>query len=313
MPASLSIHVPDSAVRLIDLPDRDPGGELVLGREPRCDVVIAHHSVSRRHLRLSQLAERRWQIEDLGSKNGTRVDGKALTAPRDINCGSWFAVGDIYCQLVFQELADQQQGAALLERRRHSSMAWNSRLSHGVEAQRLIADLLQGIVEVAEARRGFLLSVDHQGHWRVRACYGIAPDQLTEASFNGSRSAVERVIAEQRPVYMSDRHDLAWLRDRASVISGGIQALAALPLLRDGRVLGVAYADTDEQQRSYTELDAQLLEALVDHAGKVISALELEAQLAEVSALLEVGPGELRASVRPAPSWRVSSAALGSP
>lgn len=304
MPVLLSIHVPDCAVRPVDLPDQV--GELILGRDPACDITIAHHSVSRRHLRLNRLPEGNWQIEDLGSKNGTRVDGRALLATRQIDSGGWFAVGDIYCQLVEQDPLTQQRKTAQLERRRHSSMAWNVRLSHGVEAQRLIADLLQGIVEVAEARRGFLLSVDNLGEWRVRACYGIAPDQLADSSFAGSRSAVERAIADRSPVYLSDRHDQGWLRDRASVISGGIQALAALPLLRDGRVLGVAYADTDEQQRSYTELDAQLLEALVDHAGKVISALEVEAGLAKVSALLQVSQSDVRSSGLPAPSWRRS-------
>jgi pSer/pThr/pTyr-binding forkhead associated (FHA) protein len=46
----------------------------VIGRDPRCDIVIDHPNVSHEHLRVS------WRdglpgVEDLGSKNGTLVDG----------------------------------------------------------------------------------------------------------------------------------------------------------------------------------------------------------------------------------------------
>jgi transcriptional regulator with GAF, ATPase, and Fis domain len=48
----------------------------LLGRGPDCGVVIQDDSVSRRHARLAYDAG--WRIEDLGSRNGTLVDGRAL-------------------------------------------------------------------------------------------------------------------------------------------------------------------------------------------------------------------------------------------
>ena len=53
---------------------------LVLGREATCDVVIADRQVSRFHARLTPTAEG-VILEDLGSKNGTRHNGNALSAP----------------------------------------------------------------------------------------------------------------------------------------------------------------------------------------------------------------------------------------
>ena len=53
---------------------------LVLGREATCDVVIADRQVSRFHARLTPTAEG-VILEDLGSKNGTRHNGNALSGP----------------------------------------------------------------------------------------------------------------------------------------------------------------------------------------------------------------------------------------
>ena len=48
----------------------------VVGRDPRCDVVIEHPNVSHEHLRI---VWRKGQpgVEELGSKNGTKVDDVA--------------------------------------------------------------------------------------------------------------------------------------------------------------------------------------------------------------------------------------------
>ena len=49
-----------------------------IGRGSHNDITLLEDNVSRNHARLSQ-TERGWQIEDLGSANGTRVNGKAIT------------------------------------------------------------------------------------------------------------------------------------------------------------------------------------------------------------------------------------------
>jgi two-component system, NtrC family, response regulator AtoC len=53
------------------LPD---SGMVLIGRQPGCDVVIDHLSISRRHAQLRMGTP--MTIEDLGSANGTRVHGK---------------------------------------------------------------------------------------------------------------------------------------------------------------------------------------------------------------------------------------------
>ena len=62
------------------------GGRLLLGRSPGCQLVFDDDTVSRRHAEL-RFAEGRWMLRDLGSVNGTWVNGRrvveAEVAPGD--------------------------------------------------------------------------------------------------------------------------------------------------------------------------------------------------------------------------------------
>jgi pSer/pThr/pTyr-binding forkhead associated (FHA) protein len=49
----------------------------VLGRDPRADLVLEDEDASRRHTRIARRGPRVW-VTDLGSKNGTLLDGNAL-------------------------------------------------------------------------------------------------------------------------------------------------------------------------------------------------------------------------------------------
>ncbi len=51
---------------------------LVLGRHPSCEVVLDNAVISRQHARLIRQGDQ-YVIEDLGSRNGTYVNGKAVT------------------------------------------------------------------------------------------------------------------------------------------------------------------------------------------------------------------------------------------
>jgi len=53
------------------------GGRLVLGRSSGCQLVFADDTVSRRHAEL-RMVDGRWIIRDLGSSNGTWVNGRQV-------------------------------------------------------------------------------------------------------------------------------------------------------------------------------------------------------------------------------------------
>jgi hypothetical protein len=57
--------------------DLNPHGTII-GRSPDCDVVIDSKEVSRRHMEIFWTPSNRWMVKDLGSSNGTFVNGKRV-------------------------------------------------------------------------------------------------------------------------------------------------------------------------------------------------------------------------------------------
>jgi DNA-binding winged helix-turn-helix (wHTH) protein len=64
---------------------------IVLGREATCDVVISDRQISRFHARLSPTSEG-VILEDLGSKNGTHLNGVLISAPVVLQDGDMVSV-----------------------------------------------------------------------------------------------------------------------------------------------------------------------------------------------------------------------------
>ena len=91
---------PTGRGQVFALPDR---GRICIGRAVGCDIQIGDDSVSRNHavLRLdSQIT-----LEDLGSRNGTRLRGTPLTprAPIPIQPGDAFELGDLLFTLQMRQ------------------------------------------------------------------------------------------------------------------------------------------------------------------------------------------------------------------
>jgi pSer/pThr/pTyr-binding forkhead associated (FHA) protein len=69
-------------------------GELILGREhPSADVVIPDPGVSRRHARVLP-HDGTVVVEDLGSSNGTYLNGHRITGPVELAAGDELQLGD---------------------------------------------------------------------------------------------------------------------------------------------------------------------------------------------------------------------------
>jgi pSer/pThr/pTyr-binding forkhead associated (FHA) protein len=64
----------------------------IIGRSPACDYPIDDPMISRHHCAFSVRGGRVW-VGDLGSRNGTRLNGKRLARPQPLSRGDVLAVG----------------------------------------------------------------------------------------------------------------------------------------------------------------------------------------------------------------------------
>ncbi len=300
MPARLIAYPPEAAAISRWIPD---GSRVQIGRDSDCGLRIDHPTVSRSHAELLH-DENGWQLLDLGSKNGSHVDGIEISRARLDQGECWLRFGDVLCEFsVIDEVSahDQQQRQRA---QRDLSAAWTRRIEVerlGIGATVIAAaelrpepaapapgaappasadsepdrrdpgagladDILRGVVELAGCSRGFLLLAQN-GDFVVRASLMLDRDALQQRAFSGSVGAVQRCLAERRPIVVNWIADELWLARRASVLAGGLKSLVCLPLLHAGRVLGAVYADRRGAGEAISEFDLELLCAFADSAA----------------------------------------------
>lgn len=69
-------------------------GPVIIGRSPGSDIVIGAEYVSGRHARFTIMGQNLF-IEDLGSTNGTAVNGQRISEPTVLKSGDVVNVGDV--------------------------------------------------------------------------------------------------------------------------------------------------------------------------------------------------------------------------
>jgi pSer/pThr/pTyr-binding forkhead associated (FHA) protein len=88
IPAGIELVVDDGAT----IATRRLGRRILVGRAPSADVRIDDPRVSRLHARI-EMREDGVYVEDLGSRNGTLVDGALVLSSRRLAPGDEIAIG----------------------------------------------------------------------------------------------------------------------------------------------------------------------------------------------------------------------------
>jgi DNA-binding response OmpR family regulator len=88
--AMLLIQQSDGSMREVPL----EAERIVLGRAEECDVLLSGKLISRQHACIKR-TEHSYTLEDLGSHNGTTVNGQRLLGPRALHDGDCIELGGI--------------------------------------------------------------------------------------------------------------------------------------------------------------------------------------------------------------------------
>jgi FHA domain-containing protein/GAF domain-containing protein len=268
MPARLTVHFPSRPARVLLLPDDRP---TVVGRDPDCDAVLEDDRVSRRHAVLARNGSG-WTVADLGSKNGTLVDGRPA-GDGALRERSWITFGGLVVRFELLSGAVERLDEERL-RRFTTSLELQRGWAPGAGLAELLPRVVASMLELTNAERGFLLLAEPGGELAVAARSGLS----LEDEFSGSLGAVQRTLATGGPVVSADARSDAELGERASIVDQGIRALICVPVALD-RPIGVMYADSRKPGAAFTELDLEILSALAAQAGLAIAAARLDTEL----------------------------------
>src|SRR3954469_8982605 len=137
----------------------------------------------------------------------------------------------------------------------------------------LVSTLLQRITEILDADTAAILLLDEAGDLlRAHAAKGIEEEVEQGVTIPVGRGFAGRVVAERRPIVIEDvRHADIFnpiLRQK------GIRSLLGVPLLVQGRVLGVLHVGS-LTPRHFTDDDRDLLQLAADRAAIAIDRARL--------------------------------------
>jgi len=287
-------------------------GDGCLGRDPSsCLVSLPQDaSVSRQHAKVL-FQEGRWWLRDMGSRNGTLINGAALPAPEgtplsdldEIQLGDWKLrftegfpgldgvnfierVGDLYSEL----LPEPSQALVLIRGLELLHRSTEALLKEG-SSQGILHGILSEALKLLDADRGFVVMVQPSGTWQMVHSTGNV-----DGNTGLSRSVLTHV-AMHRVGVLSNAPMLDPRFGGVSLVEMHRGALMCVPMETDGAVEGMLYLDRMEGDRPFSRFDLALFQAFVRQgtlahrhtqlAQRAIGQAEVQGELLRLKSLLE--------------------------
>jgi phosphoserine phosphatase RsbU/P len=312
IPTELIVRGSDGKTILVPL-DRD---RLTLGRSSACELAYPDDSgLSRHHMAFTRNGDH-WDVQDLGSKNGTLLNGKRLEQSTAFTWGDQIVAGHLTIEFAGGHPAPPRENVVFVEQAEaankstttvaaslesligpaNSNDAQQSMIQVNPQMQALIRagrelvgyrplnELFEVIMDLAMgavlAARGVLMTIENE-ELVVRAARG--------AGFKISKTVRDRVLKEKTSILVRDTQLDQALREQQSIVQNKVRGMIAVPLQTNDRVIGLIYVDTPDLIREFTREDLGLLTVLANVAAIRIEHARLnEIEVAERSMAQEL-------------------------
>lgn len=284
---------------------------LVVGRGQECALRVADLRVSRQHCRLSPRSGEIW-LEDLGSRRGTRLNGRALNEPARLTSGdvvelseetrlvlrapgepdarAGSTASDLLSGTIFRDAADllvarRDLDAATSERelrtyaeRLHLINEVHGALSESPSRDALLELILDRVFRQLRPEQAAVLLLDARGE---RTHVVTRPAELAEGALFFSRSLVHEVVELRQAALVLDAPADTRFAGAASILDAGVRSLLAAPLLVPGGALGLIVLSSRLRVRQFGEADLQMLVSIASAAALHLRNLALAEEAAE--------------------------------
>jgi DNA-binding NtrC family response regulator len=272
--------------------------ETVLGRDPKCDLIVSDALSSRKHALITK-KEDGYHVEDLGSRNGTFVNEKKLAGKRRLEWGDCIRIGPMQVLFVYREEPAPKAESSAVPAGPQSAMFRRKTVGVNVGGfdlsyvkkprpahMNLLVDVATRLVPLRDPEHSTAAFLDSLlRHFEAsRAAlleYGEGPSEI--------RSQTVRAAGETAPTEIEFEKELLKLvraTQRAFLQDEDYSALY-LPFSRNGEITGVLYLDNFQQARRLTEDDLWVAHAAGEQFAAVIAEQEYRARLEREKLALE--------------------------
>jgi transcriptional regulator with GAF, ATPase, and Fis domain len=279
--ATLIVKTPDGAEREVALVKRITS----VGRDAENDVPLADPAVGRTafhiHFDGKDYNAAAHEASDM-TVNGKRRATWRLGPGDRIRVGATELLFDPTPRVPVAARPAGQRLVAL-----DSLVRFSERLLGVVDLARLLDELLDALLEVTHADKGFLILLE-DGEISVRAARNVARETIEDAVSRVSDSIVQRVVETRRPIVVADALNDAEWSGSSSVVNLKLCSVMCAPLMEKGDVFGAIYLGNDNVVSLFDDRSLEVLTVFAAQASLLVqNALLLEGLRRENVALRE--------------------------
>jgi serine phosphatase RsbU (regulator of sigma subunit) len=306
------------------------------GRSSANAVQLLDGTVSKEHAEF-RLDAGRWTVRDLGSRNGTRVNGVDATQALAVGPGDAIEVGHVVLRVTGGEEAAGETrfsdsrglGSSIKLRvsdvlQRPTTSGDSGRIMHLLAEAGQLLVLPRPLRETCEELLGFVQKAVPASRLvlLLRPSPGEQPVPMASRRTGGrpgadreplalSQTILRTVLEENTAVITRDTLNDPRFMGHQSIIAQAIHGAMAVPLFDNQSVLGILYVDTSDPRVEYNEEHLELLTLLGNMAAvKITNARLLEAEAArarmaqELATATRIQQALLPTAPTDAPGWQ---------
>ena len=264
--ADLLVQTSDGSRRRVTLGRRIT----TLGRDPASDVALDDPDLPPTALHIHFDGKEYTAACHEGAT--LTVNGKRRSTWR-LSPGDILGLGSV--ELVFSPASEPlpagaEAEPAVRESAVHPLVRFSRRLLAASDPGRLLDELLDALIEVTQADKGFVIVLE-DGRSAVKAARNLARGSIEDAVSRVSDSIVQKVVRTRQALVVADAlHDSEW-SSSSSVVNLKLCSVMCAPLTARGEVFGVIYLGNDDVVNLF---DARALETLTVFAAQASLLLQ---------------------------------------
>jgi PAS domain S-box-containing protein len=148
-----------------------------------------------------------------------------------------------------------------------------------LELDEVLQVVMDTIVRLTEAERGFLMLRNAEGEMESRIARNWEQESINKSEFAISRTIVERVINGGEAVLTTNAREDPRFDGQESIIAFNLRSILCVPLMVKTDLIGVIYTDNRIRSGIFSEADRDLLISFANQAAVAIENARLFSSL----------------------------------